>query len=32
MTEFTVGDWIFIGGVMVVIVVCIAISDLRMRK
>jgi len=32
MTGFTVGDWIFIAGVMVVIVVCIAISDLRMRK
>jgi len=32
MTGFTFGDWIFIGGVMVVIVVCIAISDLRMRK
>jgi len=32
MTGFTVGDWIFIGGVMVVIVICIAISDLRMRK
>lgn len=32
MTGFTVGDWIFIAGVMVVIVVCIAISDLRMKK
>lgn len=32
MSEFTVGDWIFIAGVMVVIVVCIAISDLRMKK
>jgi hypothetical protein len=32
MTGFSVGDWIFIAGVMVVIVVCIAISDLRMKK
>jgi len=32
MTEFTVGDWIFIGGGMGGIVVCIALSDLRMRK
>jgi len=32
MTGFTAGDWIFIAGVMVVIVVCIAISDLRMKK
>lgn len=32
MTGYTWGDWIFIGGVMVVIIVCVAISDLRMRK
>jgi hypothetical protein len=32
MSEFSAGDWIFIAGVMVVIVVCIAISDLRMKK
>jgi len=32
MTGFTVGDWIFIAGVMVVIVVCIAISGFRMKK
>jgi len=32
MSGFSAGDWIFIAGVMVVIVVCIAISDLRMKK
>ena len=32
MIGFTAGDWIFIGAVMVVIIVCIAISDLRMKK
>lgn len=32
MTDFTLGDWIFIGGVMIVIIVCVAISGLRMKK
>lgn len=32
MSDYTWGDWIFIAGVMVVIIVCIAISDLRMKK
>jgi tRNA G37 N-methylase TrmD len=32
MTGFSIGDWIFIAGVMVVIVVCIAISGLRIKK
>jgi len=32
MSWFTGGDWIFIAGVMVVIVVCIAVSDLRIKK
>jgi hypothetical protein len=32
MFGYTMGDWIFIAGVMVVIVVCVACSDLRMRK
>jgi len=32
MSNYTYGDWIFIAGVMVVIIVCIAISDLRMKK
>lgn len=32
MTGYTLGDWIFIAGVMVVIVVCVAISGLRMKK
>lgn len=32
MSGFSWGDWIFIAGVMVVIIVCIAISDLRMKK
>lgn len=32
MTGFTLGDWIFIAGVMVIIVACIAASDLRFKK
>lgn len=32
MPAFTMGDWIFIAGVMIVIVVCVACSDLRMKK
>ncbi len=32
MSAFSGGDWIFIAGVMVVIVVCIAASDLRFKK
>lgn len=32
MTGYTAGDWIFIAGVMVVIIVCVAISGLRMKK
>lgn len=32
MTGYTLGDWIFIAGVMVVIIVCVAISGLRMKK
>ncbi len=32
MTGYTIGDWIFIGGVMVVIVVCIALSRIRTKK
>lgn len=32
MTGYTVGDWIFIAGVMVVIVVCIAASGFRIKK
>lgn len=32
MTFYTLGDWIFIGAVMVVIIFCIAISGLRIKK
>lgn len=32
MFGFSLGDWIFIAGVMIVIVVCVAISDLRIKK
>lgn len=32
MIGYTWGDWIFIAGVMVVIIVCVAISGLRMKK
>jgi hypothetical protein len=32
MFGFSMGDWLFIAGVMLVIIVCVAISDLRMRK
>lgn len=32
MSGYTWGDWIFIAGVMVVIIVCVAISGLRMKK
>ena len=31
MFGFSLGDWIFIAGVMIVIVACVAISDLRMK-
>lgn len=31
MTGFTFGDWIFIAGVMVVIIICVAISGLRIK-
>lgn len=30
--SYSWGDWIFIAGVMVVIIVCVAISGLRMKK
>lgn len=29
MAAYSAADWIFIAGVMVVIVVCVAISDMR---
>jgi hypothetical protein len=32
MNGYTWGDWLFIAGVMVVIIVCVAISDLRIKK
>lgn len=32
MHGYTLGDWIFIVAVMVVIIVCVAISDMRMKK
>jgi len=32
MTGYTIGDWIFIAAVMVVIIVCVAVSGLRMKK
>ena len=32
MSGFTIGDWIFIAGVMVVIIVCIAASGFRIKK
>lgn len=32
MSGYTWGDWLFIAGVMVVIIVCVAISDLRIKK
>lgn len=32
MSEFSLGDWIFIAGVMVVIVGCIAASGFRFKK
>ena len=32
MYGYTLGDWIFIVAVMVVIIICVAISDMRMKK
>jgi hypothetical protein len=32
MFGFSAADWIFIAGVMVVIVFCVAISDMRKKK
>lgn len=32
MFGFSTADWIFIGAVMVVIFVCISISDMRKKK
>jgi hypothetical protein len=32
MFGYSAADWIFIGGVMVVIVICVAASDMRRRK
>jgi hypothetical protein len=32
MFGFSVADWIFIGGVLVVIFVCVGISDMRKKK
>ena len=32
MFGFSTADWIFIAGVMAVIVVCIAISDMKIKK
>lgn len=32
MFGYSVADWIFIAGVMVVIVVCVAISDMRKKR
>lgn len=32
MFGFSTADWIFIGFIMVVIVICVAISDMRKRK
>jgi hypothetical protein len=31
MSGYTAADWLFIAGVMLVIVVCVAISDLRKK-
>lgn len=31
MFGFSAGDWIFIGGVTLVIVACVALSDMRKR-
>lgn len=32
MFGFSAADWIFIAGVMVVIVICVAISDMRKKR
>lgn len=32
MAAYSLGDWLFIAGVMVVIFVCVAFSDLRKKK
>jgi disulfide bond formation protein DsbB len=32
MFGFSTADWLFIGFILVVIVVCVAISDMRKRK
>jgi hypothetical protein len=30
--SYSMGDWIFIVGVMAVIVICVALSNLRLKK
>ncbi|GEM_PF-1297179 len=32
MLGFSAADWIFIAGVMVVIFICVALSDMRRKK
>jgi hypothetical protein len=32
MFGYSTADWIFIAGVMVVIVICVAISDMRKKR
>jgi hypothetical protein len=32
MFGFSYGDWIFIAAVFAVIVICVALSDLRMKR
>ncbi len=32
MFGFSIADWIFIAGVMVVIAICVAISDMRKKR
>lgn len=32
MFGYSAADWIFIAGVMVVIVICVAISDMRKKR
>jgi hypothetical protein len=32
MFGFSLADWLFIAGVMVVVIVCVAISDMNKKK
>ena len=32
MFGFSIADWIFIGGVLLVIIICVAVSDMNRKR